>query len=70
MDRLTDATGSIEMYDYKSLQKVIVQDGHSIPTLEAVLDLIDGKVKVNIELKGVGTAKEVDRIVKSYIAKG
>ena len=70
LDRLTDATGSIEMYDYKSLQKVIVQDGHSIPTLEAVLDLIDGKVKVNIELKGVGTAKEVDRIVKSYIAKG
>lgn len=51
LDRLTDATGSIEMYDYKSLQKVIVHDGHSIPTLEAVLDLIDGKVKVNIELK-------------------
>jgi glycerophosphoryl diester phosphodiesterase len=31
--------------------------GSSIPTLQEVLDLVDRQVPINIELKGIGTAK-------------
>ena len=36
---------------------------HKIPTLEEVLELIDGKVFLNIELKGGGTAEPTHKIL-------
>jgi len=41
-----------------------------IPTLNEVLDLVDRKVKVNIELKGEHTAKPVKKVIEQYLAKG
>ncbi|MEF3691591.1 MAG: glycerophosphodiester phosphodiesterase [Candidatus Moraniibacteriota bacterium] len=41
-----------------------------IPTLEDVLSLIKGQTRVNIELKGSGTARPVSGIVKKYLKKG
>lgn len=37
------------------------------PTLNQVLDLIDKKVKVNIELKGRNTAEPVVNLIKEYV---
>jgi len=40
------------------------------PSLNAVLDKIDRKAKVNIELKGDNTADPVSEIIKEYFQKG
>lgn len=67
LERLTNAGGSIEDWNYVALQKVVLEGGHQIPTLQEVLKLIDHKVKLNIELKGAGTANRVNFIVNYYI---
>jgi len=69
LDRLTNAPGSIEDYYIVDLMKVIVEGGHKIPMLQDVLKLIDNKVALNIELKGVGTADKVNHIMEYYIEK-
>ncbi|MFS4494308.1 glycerophosphodiester phosphodiesterase [Maribacter sp. 2308TA10-17] len=67
LDRLTDTEGSVEDQSYSDLQKVIVKGGHKIPTLQDVLNSIGHKVKINIELKGAGTAEHVNLIIRQYI---
>ncbi|EKF54219.1 glycerophosphoryl diester phosphodiesterase [Galbibacter marinus] len=67
VDRLTQATGPIEAYTKETLDTLTLEGGVKIPTLEQVLDLIDAKVVLNVELKGAGTAKPVHEILQSYI---
>ena len=67
VDRLTEATGPIERYTKETLDTLSLEGGVKIPTLEEVLDLIDSKVVLNVELKGAGTAKPVYETLKSYI---
>lgn len=67
LERLTNAGGSIEDWDYFALKKVLLDGGHQIPKLQDVLKLIDHKVKLNIELKGSGTADRVNFITNYYI---
>ena len=55
LDKLTNTTGYIEQLTLDSIQKIEVLNGFTIPTLEEVLDLIRGRVFLNIELKDVGT---------------
>ncbi len=69
LDRLTNATGPIEMQPLDSLRKVNVLNGYSIPTLAEVLDLIDGKVLLNIELKGSNTAVPTHQLLASYFGQ-
>ena len=66
VDRLTDGTGKIEAYDWEGLQKLTLEGGHKIPTLQQVLDVIDGKIMLNIELKGANTAEPTNQIVQEY----
>ncbi|PKA98840.1 glycerophosphoryl diester phosphodiesterase [Flavobacteriaceae bacterium MAR_2009_75] len=68
VNRLTDGKGAIESYTFSELRKLKVEGGHTIPTLEEVLDVMDAKVALNIELKGANTAVDVNTIVKKYIA--
>lgn len=68
LDSLTNATGRIEDYTFDQLEKVTVQ-GHQIPTLQQVIETIDQKVPLNIELKGKNTAKPTHQIVSDYIHK-
>ena len=69
LDRLTNASGLIESLELDSIKKITVLDKYRIPTLEEVLILIDGKVKLNIELKGSGTAFGTNEIINQYINK-
>ncbi len=70
LDRLTNASGLIESLELDSIKKITVLDQYRIPTLEDVLILIDGQVKLNIELKGQGTASPTNDIINQYINKG
>ena len=68
LGRLTHSAGKIEDLDMMQLEDIRLANGEKIPSLEAVLQLMDKKAKLNIELKGKNTAPAVSRIVKDYIA--
>ena len=70
LDRLTNSSGFIESLELDSIKKLIVLDKYKIPTLEEVLELIDGQVKLNIELKGYGTASPTNHLINKYINRG
>src|SRR5690606_2567141 len=70
VDRLTDWKGKIEDYHWADLQWLKLKGNHKIPLLTGILETIDRKVPLNIELKGSGTAADVNTIVQNYIGKG
>jgi glycerophosphoryl diester phosphodiesterase len=70
LNRLTDAEGLIESLDLDSIRKIKILDRYKIPTLREVLDLINGKVFLNIELKGSQTAILTHYLIEEYIKKG
>ncbi|RKN83274.1 glycerophosphodiester phosphodiesterase [Ulvibacterium marinum] len=67
VNRLTNGGGNIEEYEIEELRKLIVQGNHKIPLLQDVLELINNKVRLNIELKGADTADSVNAIVNHYV---
>ena len=69
VDRLTNGSGNIEEYTLDDLRKLKLIGGHSIPELHQILDLIDARVSLNIELKGAHTAKDVNSIIEYYLAE-
>jgi len=69
LERLSNAGGKIEEYNFFDLKKVILEGNHQIPALQDVLKLIDNKVKLNIELKGANTSERVNFIIDYYVNK-
>ncbi len=70
MDRITNAKGKIEEYNFDDLRKILVDGKHQIPTLEEVIETIDRKAILNIELKGANTATDTYRIIEEFKKKG
>jgi glycerophosphoryl diester phosphodiesterase len=76
VDRTTNGKGYVMASSFAYLRSLDAGRGRRgrkrepIPTLNEVLDLIDRKVKVNIELKGEHTAEPVRKIITKYGAKG
>ena len=70
IDRLTNGSGAIESLNLNAIKNLTVTGNHKIPLLIEVLDVIDHKVPVNIELKGPGTSESVLEIINSYIENG
>lgn len=66
-DRTTDEKGCVSDKTLKELKKLDAGNGERIPTLEEVLDLINRRTKVNIELKEEGTSKLVFKLIDFYI---
>ena len=69
LEKLTNSSGYIEQLDLDSIKKIEVLNGFTIPTLEEVLNLINGRVLVNIELKGSNTAFLTDSLLQTYFKK-
>ncbi len=65
----TNGFGFVSRKSLEELKKLNVGKGEKIPTLQEVLDLVDRKVPMHVELKGKGTAKPVAVIIKEYIQK-
>lgn len=61
INRTTNGKGLVKNYTAAELQK------HQIPTLSDVFDLVDKKCRINVELKGKGTAKHVVKLIEKYI---
>ena len=50
-----------------TIQKINVLGDYKIPTLDQVLELIEGKVFLNIELKGGGTAEPTHKLLTTLV---
>ncbi len=67
IDRLTNGSGDIESLDLEALKNLTVEGNHKIPLLSEVLDVINHKVPLNIELKGPDTSEGVIHIINTYM---
>ena len=67
VNRTTNGKGYIEGKTFNEIINLDAGNCQLIPTLEDVLDLIDNKCIVNIELKGENTANKVADISCYYI---
>lgn len=67
LDRLTNKTGAIDNFTLSELNSVLIDGKYKIPTLTEVLELIDKRCFVNIELKGHQTAEPVFQLISKLI---
>ncbi len=67
VNRTTSGTGLVSSYTLDELKMILIDSQHEIPTLEEILNLIDKKIFVNIELKGKNTAKSVVALIERFI---
>ena len=66
VDRTTNGHGLVEELTLEYLRSLDAGDGAKIPTLTEVLDLVNGKCGVNVELKGRNTAVPVCELLTNY----
>lgn len=67
VDRTTNGKGYTEDKTFDELRQLDAGKGELVPTLEEVLDIIDKKVIVNIELKGKDAALATIQVIKEHI---
>ncbi|MDZ4383036.1 MAG: glycerophosphodiester phosphodiesterase family protein [Thermodesulfovibrionia bacterium] len=67
VDRTTDGKGYVAKKTFQKIRTLDAGKGQKIPILQEVLDMVDRKAKINIELKGKGTAKPVFGIIEKYV---
>ena len=67
LDRISNGTGEVKKLSLLELKKLKIESQFLIPTLEEVLDLINKKCFLNIELKGSNTALKTSEVIQDYI---
>lgn len=67
VDATTNGSGLVAEKTLGELQALDAGAGEHIPTLREVLDLVNRRVKVDIELKGLGTAVLVAYLIDEYV---
>ncbi len=70
LDRTTNGKGKIYGLSLEEIQSYDAGNGEQIPTLRQVLDLVDRRIGINIELKGRDTAVPVDQLLHKYCEAG
>ena len=67
LDRTTNGTGRVMDQTLAHLRSLDAGNGQQIPLLSEVIELLDGKVGLNIELKGPNTAEPVINYLDSQL---
>ncbi|WP_378178990.1 glycerophosphodiester phosphodiesterase [Aquimarina sp. SS2-1] len=67
LERTTNGKGKVSEFTWEELKRYRTVEGFKIPTLNQVLELIDAKCELNIELKGIGTALPVIELLEKRI---
>ncbi|MDY6833156.1 MAG: glycerophosphodiester phosphodiesterase family protein [Thermodesulfobacteriota bacterium] len=67
LERTTNGTGYVMTSPVAYLRSLDAGKGQKIPLLSEVLELAAGNIKVNIELKGPGTAGPVAALIEFYV---
>ena len=68
LSRLTNSNAFIELLTLDSIKKIEVFNNHKIPTLNEVIKFINNRIHLNIELKGINTAKPTYKLLKSIFS--
>jgi glycerophosphoryl diester phosphodiesterase len=68
LDRTTNGKGLLRRHTLAQLRQLDAGHGERIPLLHELLDLINHRVLLNIELKGRGTALPVLHLLRHYCA--
>jgi glycerophosphoryl diester phosphodiesterase len=68
VDRTTNGKGVVNQLTVQELKAFRINDTYEIPTLEEVLDLVNQRCFVNIELKNQDTAEKVVQLIEHYIS--
>ena len=68
--RTTNGRGKVEQFSLEDLRALDAGKGEKVPLLSEVIELVDKKMPINIELKGSHTAEPVASLLKRYFAKG
>lgn len=66
LGRTTDGVGEVSKASLDQLRELRVEKRYRIPLLTEVLDLIEGKCFINIELKGLNTAAGTCELIAKY----
>ncbi|KDN54818.1 glycerophosphodiester phosphodiesterase [Flavobacterium seoulense] len=69
VDRTTNGKGEVNQLSLKELKALKIDNIQQIPSLTEVLDLVNKRCFINIELKGIGTAKPVIGLISHYISE-
>jgi glycerophosphoryl diester phosphodiesterase len=69
VDRTTNGKGAVNQFSVLELKQFKIEKGQHIPTLSEVLNLINQKCEVNIELKSYETADKVVDLIENFIAE-
>lgn len=67
VNRVTDGQGRVIKKNIKALKSLSTKNGDKILLLQEVLDLVNRKTKIDIELKDRGMAGFVYKIIKNYV---
>jgi glycerophosphoryl diester phosphodiesterase len=67
VDRTTNGHGYVMEKTFEELRSLDAGQWEKIPSLTEVFDLINKKAKINIELKGIRTAKPVFELIEMYV---
>lgn len=67
IDRTTNGKGLVSELTLEELSQYRGPSDQIIPTLEQVIDLVNQRCVINIELKGPNTAKPVSELIDSYV---
>ena len=69
LQRTTNGRGRLMDKTFGEIRELDAGKKEKIPTLEEVLNFVDKKTQINIELKGEETAKPVAEIIEKYVQK-
>jgi glycerophosphoryl diester phosphodiesterase len=69
IDRTTNGKGFVNTLSLQDLKSFRAEKEQEIPTLSEVIDLVDQRCLINIELKGNDTAKPVMNLIENYITQ-
>lgn len=67
LERLTGVKGQIVDYTLAELNQLTLKNGSRIPLLSEAMKLMDKQLRLNIELKGPGTAEPSYAIIQHFI---
>lgn len=71
LERTTNGHGPLADCDFDALRALDAGQAQQIPTLEEALELIEGRVGINVELKTAdGTGEAVAAVLRQYVGAG
>lgn len=69
IDRTANGKGAVNELSLKELKSFRIEKIQEIPTLIEIFELVNRRCFINIELKGIGTAKPVMELINRYISE-